>query len=139
MELAVTYGVNRLLALFCAAAAACALSACSGDLFNSNFHPFGNQAGSDAGANAALEGRWVDANGIPSTFSSGIFVTRSADTNEKLSEGNYTVDSNKLVTIEVRSLVRGTVSHVNCSLNGDKLYCTNENNMKFILSRGAEG
>lgn len=108
------------------------LGGCSGGIYNNNFNPFGTNGGSDS----AIEGRWVDDSGIPSTFNNGIFVTRSGDTNEKLAEGNYAMDGSRLVSIEMRSLVRGTVSRVNCALNGDKLYCTNENNGKFVLTRG---
>lgn len=125
--------INRWIAGLSFAAAAFGLAACSDNLFNSGFDPFGNKTSQNA---PALEGRWVDANGIPSTFRGGVFETRSPDTNEKLSEGNYVFGANNIVTLEMRSLVRGTVSHVNCSLSGAKLYCTTENNTKFVLSRG---
>lgn len=126
--------VNRLLIFSCAVLLP-ALAGCSDTMFNSKFSPFGS-GGQNAAGQAALEGRWVDANGIPSTFHNGIFETRSPDTYEKLSEGNYTFGGNNIVAIEVRSLVRGSVSHVNCALTDAKLYCTTENSTKFILTRG---
>lgn len=123
--------INRLLVLSCFIVPALALAACS-DMFGNNSGSFGP----NKGGQTALEGRWIDANGISSTFRNGIFETRSPDTNEKLSEGNYTFNGGNIVAIEVRSLVRGTVSHVNCSLTKAKLYCTTENNTKFILTKG---
>jgi len=131
-ELKLAQYINRLFALSCCITAALALSSCSG-LFGSSPGSFG---GGSKATESALEGRWVDANGISSTFRNGIFETRSPDTYEKLSEGNYTLNGSNIVAMEVRSLVRGTVSHVNCSLAKAKLYCTTENNTRFVLSRG---
>lgn len=85
---------------------------------------------------AGIEGRWVDANGITSSFRNGIFETRSADTNEKLAEGNYSLRAGSIIEIEMRSLVRGTVSRVNCSLaNTSSVLCTSESGERFILNR----
>jgi len=136
MEFKLAYSVNRLAGAICLAALAFSAAACSDSFMNNGFSPFGgkNTAAAPVSA-AALEGRWVDANGIASTFHNGIFETRSPDTNEKLSEGNYTFNPGNIIALEVRSLVRGTVSHVNCQLNGSQLFCTAENNSKFILTR----
>ncbi|OCW08495.1 hypothetical protein ABT41_14890 [Brucella melitensis] len=65
---------------------------------------------------AGIEGSWVDPNGIASSFNGGIFETRTTDTNEKLAEGNYLYLSPQLVEINMRSIVRGTTSKVNCAL-----------------------
>ncbi|KAA6405120.1 hypothetical protein [Candidatus Tokpelaia sp.] len=134
VELKLAQYVHRLLVLSCFIVPALALAACS-DMLGNNSSPFGAKGPNKAGQ-TALEGRWIDANGISSTFRKGVFETRSPDTNEKLSEGNYTFNGGNIVAIEVRSLVRGTVSHVNCSLTKAKLYCTTENNTKFVLTRG---
>lgn len=83
-----------------------------------------------------IEGRWVDPNGITSSFHNGVFETRSADTNEKLSEGNYVSRSPTLIEIEMRSLVRGTVSRVNCAhANPTRLLCTSQDGGRFTLTR----
>lgn len=86
-----------------------------------------------------INGQWSDANGIVSSFQNGIFETRAADTREKLSEGNYTFRGQNFVEIEVRSIVRGTVSQVNCSLsqNSQQLFCTTNTGAHFSLNRKA--
>ncbi|UXM94164.1 hypothetical protein N5853_08550 [Bartonella sp. HY329] len=87
--------------------------------------------------NRGIEGQWIDSEGVAfSTFHNGIFETRSVDTQEKLSEGNYAMTSPELVSLEMRSLVRGTVSRVNCSLSGNsRLLCTTESGSHFTLAR----
>ncbi|RCL02765.1 MAG: hypothetical protein JSC188_000290 [Candidatus Tokpelaia sp. JSC188] len=83
-----------------------------------------------------IDGQWVDDNGIVSSFYNGIFETRSPDTNEKLAEGNYISRSNGLIELEIRSFIRGTVSHVNCSLaNSSHLLCTSRDSFNFSLTK----
>lgn len=90
-------------------------------------------------ANAAgIDGNWVDANGITSSFNGGVFITRATDTNEKLAEGSYRYQSPRLVEIEMRSLVRGTVSKVNCAMvSQSQLNCTSSAGAQFSLQRSA--
>ncbi|EJF90437.1 hypothetical protein [Bartonella tamiae] len=84
-----------------------------------------------------IAGQWVDSNGIVSSFHNNVFETRAADTNEKLSEGNYIFRNPQLVEIEMRSIIRGTVSRVNCALsnNAMQLLCTTSNGAQFALNR----
>ncbi|MFK4825546.1 outer membrane lipoprotein Omp10 [Paenochrobactrum sp. BZR 588] len=87
---------------------------------------------------AGIDGNWVDANGITSSFNSGVFITRTTDTNEKLAEGSYRYQSPRLVEIEMRSLVRGTVSKVNCAMvSQNQLNCTSSAGAQFSLQRRA--
>ncbi|GAB1583027.1 outer membrane lipoprotein Omp10 [Phyllobacterium phragmitis] len=87
-----------------------------------------------------IEGNWVDANGITSSFNSGVFVTRTTDTNEKLAEGNYRYETPQLVAIDMRSLVRGTTSRVNCAVvSPSQLNCTSSAGSQFTLTRKAAG
>ncbi|MBC2887518.1 hypothetical protein H7Q97_19250 [Ochrobactrum sp. CM-21-5] len=89
---------------------------------------------------AGIEGNWVDANGITSSFNGGIFETRTTDTNERLAEGNYRYLSPQLVEIDMRSIVRGTSSKVNCALvSPAQLNCTSSAGSRFSLNRGAAG
>lgn len=89
---------------------------------------------------SGIDGNWVDANGITSSFNSGIFVTRTTDTNEKLAEGNYRHLSQQLVEIDMRSLVRGTTSKVNCALvSTNQLNCTSSAGSQFSLQRSNAG
>jgi len=83
-----------------------------------------------------VEGDWVDSNGIHSSFQNGYFETRATDTQEKLSEGNYVMRSQDRVDIEIHSLVRGTVSRVNCAFNGpEQLQCRSPEGATFTLYR----
>ncbi|MDN5249637.1 hypothetical protein [Bartonella sp. TP] len=72
-----------------------------------------------------LMGEWQDKAGMLSTFSNGKFETRTPDTNEKLAEGNYNIEEDNSINIEVKSLVKGNVSKVNCNLRhfNNTLYC----------------
>jgi hypothetical protein len=89
-------------------------------------------------ANAGIDGAWMDANGISSSFNGGIFETRTTDTNEKLAEGNYRYMSPRLVEIDMRSIVRGTTSKVNCALvTQGQLNCTTSTGAQFSLTRKA--
>lgn len=89
---------------------------------------------------AGIEGRWVDPNGISSSFNGGVFETRTTDTNERLAEGSYRYQSPQLVEIDMRSLVRGTTSKVNCALvSPNQLNCTSSTGSRFSLNRPAAG
>lgn len=122
--------VKSLAAAGCLIALGLGMSACYSGLPGRSFNP------SSSNRSNAIEGQWVDANGITSSFHNGIFETRSADTNEKLAEGNYALRANNMIEMEMRSLVRGTVSHVNCSFaRGSSLFCTTENGAQFALTR----
>lgn len=100
--------------------------------------PSGGNAPTVSRGPAGIEGNWVDANGITSSFNGGIFETRTTDTNEKLAEGNYRYQSPQLVEIDMRSIVRGTSSKVNCALvSPTQLNCTSSAGSQFSLSRRA--
>ncbi|MCX2699113.1 MULTISPECIES: outer membrane lipoprotein Omp10 [Ochrobactrum] len=87
-------------------------------------------------APSGIDGSWVDPNGIVSSFNGGIFETRATDTNEKLAEGNYRYQSPQLVEIDMRSIVRGTSSRVNCALvSQNQLNCTSSAGSRFSLTR----
>ncbi|MBN9045781.1 MAG: hypothetical protein J0H18_08945 [Rhizobiales bacterium] len=89
---------------------------------------------------SGIEGKWVDANGIISSFNGGAFETRTADTNEKLAEGTYRYQSPQLVQIDMRSIVRGTASKVNCALvSPSQLNCTASSGARFSLTRRSAG
>jgi len=103
----------------------------------------------------SVDGEWTDSDGIStSSFRNGIFETRSSDTFEKLSEGNYVMRSDNLVDIEMRSLVRGTVSRINCTIRhatvpiaqssqlsqgAPQLMCTSQDGTRFTLHRQEGG
>ncbi|WP_455477250.1 hypothetical protein [Bartonella sp. B41] len=86
---------------------------------------------------AGIDGEWVDENGIISSFRNGVFETRAADTKEKLSEGTYDYVGAQHVDIEIRSILRGTISKVNCviSNNTTQLFCTSRSGSQFSLKR----
>lgn len=84
----------------------------------------------------AVDGRWLDRNGIVSTFQNGAFSTRSTDTDTLLASGTYVAISPTLYEINMTSLVRNTQSRVNCSLvNPSQLNCTTDSNNQFSLTR----
>lgn len=84
----------------------------------------------------AVDGRWIDRNGIVSTFHSGSFSTRSTDTNTLLASGTYVALSPTLYEINMTSLVRNTQSRVNCALiSPGQLNCTTDTNSQFTLTR----
>jgi hypothetical protein len=84
----------------------------------------------------AVDGRWVDKNGIVSTFQAGAFSTRSTDTNTLLASGTYVTLSPTLYEINMTSLVRNTQSRVNCALiSPSQLNCTTDSNSQFTLTR----
>ena len=85
----------------------------------------------------AVQGQWFDTSGVAfSNFNGGVFETRANDTKEKLAEGNYRFASANLIEINLRSLVQGTQSKVNCALvNPSQLNCTSDSGAQFTLSR----
>lgn len=84
----------------------------------------------------AVDGRWVDKNGIISTFQSGAFSTRSTDSNTLLASGTYVAISPTLYEINMTSLVRNTQSRVNCAMiSPSQLNCTTDSNSQFSLTR----
>lgn len=84
----------------------------------------------------AVDGRWVDKNGIVSTFQAGAFSTRSTDSNTLLASGTYVTISPTLYEINMTSLVRNTQSRVNCALiSRSQLNCTTDSNSQFTLTR----
>lgn len=84
----------------------------------------------------AVDGSWVDKNGIISTFQNGAFSTRSTDTNTLLASGTYVSISPTLYEINMTSLVRNTQSRVNCAMiSSSQLNCTTDSNSQFSLNR----
>lgn len=122
--------MKRIAPTLCLTAMAFALSACN---LSQNY----GQRPSVQNIPTGIDGQWVDKNGIVSSFRNGIFETRSSDTKEKLSEGNYRFRNPQLVEIEMRSIVRGTVSRVNCAVSNSsmELLCTSSNGSQFSLNR----
>ncbi|MFB9952482.1 outer membrane lipoprotein Omp10 [Rhizobium puerariae] len=83
-----------------------------------------------------VEGKWVDPNGIVSSFQGGTFNTRSSDSNTLLASGTYVSLSPTLVEINMTSLVRKTQSRVNCALvTPSQLNCTQDSGAQFSLTR----
>lgn len=87
-------------------------------------------------ARAAVDGRWLDRNGIVSIFENGAFSTRSTDSDTLLASGTYVSISPVLYEINMTSLLRNTQSRVNCSLvNPTQLNCTTDASSQFSLTR----
>lgn len=84
-----------------------------------------------------IEGSWIDAHGLVSNFHNGMMQTQTPDTQEKLAEGNYIFTAPGQLKIELRSLVQGKVSIVNCTISRHKeaIYCRGNNNSNFSLSK----
>ena len=83
-----------------------------------------------------VDGAWVDPNGIVSTFQAGTFSTRTTDTNQLLASGTYVSVSDRLVEINMTSLVRNTQSKVNCAMvTPNQLNCTSDSGAQFSLAR----
>ena len=85
-----------------------------------------------------VDGAWVDPNGIVSTFQAGTFTTRTTDSNQILASGTYTLQGDRLVEINMTSLVRNTQSKVNCAMvTPNQLNCTSDTGAQFSLARRA--
>lgn len=83
-----------------------------------------------------VDGTWSDPNGIVSTFQAGAFNTRTTDTNQLLATGTYTNVADRMVEINMTSLVRKTQSKVNCALaTPNQLNCTSDAGAQFSLAR----
>lgn len=104
--------------IICASALVLTLSGC----YFPNYDPY-SSLDTDP-----ITGKWQDKAGMISTFNNGNFETYTPDTNEKLSEGSYKIDEidPSVVTMKLKSLVKGTISQINCNINNyhTKLYCT---------------
>ncbi|QND53964.1 hypothetical protein HB779_20255 [Phyllobacterium sp. 628] len=89
----------------------------------------------------AVQGQWSDTSGFAfSNFNGGVFESRANDTKEKVAEGSYRFVSGNLIEINLRSLIRGTQSKINCSLvNAGQLNCTPSSGAQFTLTRRAPG
>jgi hypothetical protein len=87
----------------------------------------------------SFEGQWFDQNGILSTFNNGKFQTKTTDgTNTLLAIGDYKQVSPTLAEIELKSLVRRTVTKVNCALaTQNRMNCTTSSGSQFALLRQA--
>lgn len=85
----------------------------------------------------SFEGEWQDQNGIISSFNAGKFETKTTDgTDTLLAVGTYRKVNPSFAEIEVRSLVRRTVSQVNCALvNPSRMNCTSSSGTQFTLFR----
>jgi hypothetical protein len=119
--------------LFVALAVAAATSGCQS---------FGGGGGTPvAVAPPAIEGDWVGAEGLVSSFRGGVFQTRTTDTGEVLATGNYVEQAGGVVQIDVQSKVRAPQT-VNClkaapDANGafSQMNCTSSTGSQFSLSR----
>lgn len=120
--------MKRITALFSITVLGLGLAGCQP--INAPYNPYPQQHNS-------VEGQWADPRGVISSFYNGVFETRTSDTQEKLAEGNYVMRAPQMIEIEMRSLVRGTVSRVNCSLgnNSAQLFCTSQDGNHFVLNR----
>ncbi|MCZ2203943.1 hypothetical protein [Bartonella sp. A05] len=114
----------------CFIVVAIALVACEFSQYSEQYLPVQNTS-------IKIDGEWVDENGIISSFRNGIFETRAADTNERLSEGSYRYTDDHHVEIEMRSILRGTISLVHCTTSNNKtqLFCTSRSGLQFFLQR----
>ncbi|WP_309085133.1 hypothetical protein [Chelativorans sp.] len=90
-------------------------------------------------AESALEGQWVDAQGVGvSTFSGGQFVTVASDTGNRVSQGTYRFSNGRNVEIDMTSLLRQTRMNVSCTMETrNQLNCTNSQGTSFVLTRRA--
>ncbi|WP_011582044.1 MULTISPECIES: hypothetical protein [Chelativorans] len=90
-------------------------------------------------AESALEGQWVDAQGVGvSTFSGGQFATVASDTGNRLSQGTYRFRDGQTVEISMTSLIRQTQTNLTCSLTTpNQLSCTSAQGQRFVLTRRA--
>ncbi len=87
-------------------------------------------------APTTVEGTWVDPNGIVSTFQGGAFNTRTTDSNQLLASGTYINTGDRMVEINMTSLLRKTQSRVNCALvTSNQLNCTTDTGSQFSLAR----
>ncbi|MBY8917703.1 hypothetical protein KUG85_17005 [Nitratireductor sp. L1-7-SE] len=94
-----------------------------------------------ASAPAGVEGNWIGAEGLVSSFNNGAFQTKATDTGEVIATGSYTEKAGNLVEINVQSRVRAP-QLVNClkaTYQGNavvQLNCSSETGSQFVLRRG---
>ena len=89
-----------------------------------------------AQAPRGVDGSWVDANGLVSTFNGGQFATRTTDTNTTMATGTYVQQSGGLIEISLFSNISKSASKANCSLvNQRQLNCTSSSGAQFTLNR----
>lgn len=88
-----------------------------------------------------VEGQWVSSDGVAfSNFNAGAFETVAADTGNQLATGSYTYTGDRSVAITVNSLIRQSITRVNCALvSGSQLNCTSESGQQFTLVRRVTG
>jgi hypothetical protein len=112
-------------------AAAVALASCQSDRAPRELPPIRQQP-------TGVEGAWVDANGLVSTFAAGQFETRTTDTQVKMATGTYLTQPSGLVEINLYSNISKTTSKVNCAMIGStQLNCTSATGTQFSLTRPA--
>ncbi len=89
---------------------------------------------------SGVEGQWLGAEGIMSSFRGGAFETRAADTGEVLATGSYQEQPGGMVQISVQSRVREPQT-VNCLKVGaaggrfNQMNCTSSAGQNFVLTR----
>ena len=88
-------------------------------------------------APTGVEGDWIGTDGVAiSRFGGGRFETIATDTGNKLAEGSYRFIDRQTVQIEVRSLIRQTMTTVNCAMVApSQLNCTSSTGQQFVLTR----
>ncbi|NML72614.1 hypothetical protein HHL25_00605 [Rhizobium sp. S-51] len=84
-----------------------------------------------------VDGAWVDANGLVSTFGGGRLETRTSDgSNKVMATGTYTQQANNLVSITLFSNIKQTTTQANCAMvTPNQLNCTSESGAQFSLAR----
>ncbi len=84
-----------------------------------------------------IEGSWVDGTGAGLTiFTAGRFETFATDSQQKLSEGTYTMRTPTLVEISGISIIRQSPIAFNCALaTPAQLNCTASSGQQFVLTR----
>ncbi|MCT8997733.1 hypothetical protein [Chelativorans intermedius] len=87
-----------------------------------------------------VDGEWVGAEGIRSTFRAGAFETRAPDTGEVLATGSYQEQPGGLVRISVQSRVRDPqiVDCLKVDAGGGRVHqlnCTSSSGQSFVLTR----
>lgn len=111
-------------------AAAATLAACQTSERANTYAPVAQQAPQ------GVEGSWIDANGLVSTFSAGSFATRTTDTNTTMATGTYLTQPGGLIEISLFSNISKSASKANCSLvTTRQLNCTSSSGAQFTLNR----
>jgi hypothetical protein len=124
-------GKMRRLTGFSAFAAMLALSACQTIYFGDPV--------AVAPPVGAAEGQWVGTDGVAvSTFANGAFSSSATDTGSKLAEGSYRYTDSQSVSINFKSLLRGTTVNANCAVvTSSQMNCTSSSGAQFSLLRKA--